>query len=219
MLKVVIFDSGWGGELFADFLEEELVILEVIRVIDWRNAPYHEKSSAEVCQLTEMALMPYLEKVDVIVLASNEVSAVALDYLKKKYPKQKFVGFGWEALGNGRADRVLVLGTDLVFRSESYQEAKRRCQKVDFYEKSLESWPQLIDDGEMTEEMIARDVAEEVKLKPDVVMLGCAHFVDVKSSLEKVFGWQTQVVDDYQPLMRALCSALGLLGGDGRRRR
>ena len=38
MLKVVIFDSGYGGEFFADKLEEEVPVIEVVRVIDWRNA-------------------------------------------------------------------------------------------------------------------------------------------------------------------------------------
>ena len=38
MLKIVVLDSGFGGELFADKLNDQLSIVEVIRVIDWRNA-------------------------------------------------------------------------------------------------------------------------------------------------------------------------------------
>ena len=38
MIKVLIFDSGYGGELFADWLNEEMPILDIIRIIDWRNA-------------------------------------------------------------------------------------------------------------------------------------------------------------------------------------
>ena len=38
MLKVVVFDSGFGGELFADYFEEEMPVVEIVRVIDWRNA-------------------------------------------------------------------------------------------------------------------------------------------------------------------------------------
>ena len=38
MLKIVVFDSGFGGELFADRLESEIPVVEVIRVIDWRSA-------------------------------------------------------------------------------------------------------------------------------------------------------------------------------------
>ncbi len=44
MLRIVVFfDSGWGGELVARYLEQELEIVEVIRVIDWGHAPYSEK--------------------------------------------------------------------------------------------------------------------------------------------------------------------------------
>ena len=47
MLKIVIFDGGFGGELFADQLEAELDVVEVIRVIDWRNAEKILKSRRE----------------------------------------------------------------------------------------------------------------------------------------------------------------------------
>ena len=38
MKKIVVFDCTYGGELFADQLEQEYPIVEVIRVIDWRNS-------------------------------------------------------------------------------------------------------------------------------------------------------------------------------------
>ena len=34
MLKIVVFDGGYGGEFFADKLKEELPVVEIIRVID-----------------------------------------------------------------------------------------------------------------------------------------------------------------------------------------
>ncbi len=37
--KVVVFDCGIGGELFADYIENELAIIDVVRVIDWRHSP------------------------------------------------------------------------------------------------------------------------------------------------------------------------------------
>ena len=50
MLKIVVFDSGFGGELFADIIEEELPVVEVIRVIDWRNAKELQNNPRKSCR-------------------------------------------------------------------------------------------------------------------------------------------------------------------------
>lgn len=38
MLKIVVFDSGYGGELLADYLEDALPVIDIVRAIDWREA-------------------------------------------------------------------------------------------------------------------------------------------------------------------------------------
>ena len=92
MLKIVVFDSGWGGEVVADYIEEEISILEVIRVIDWRNAPYAGKSTAEILQHIENALRPYWGRVQAIVLAGFIPSLVA-DILQSRHPDTRLVSF------------------------------------------------------------------------------------------------------------------------------
>ena len=74
--------------------------------------------------------MPHLEKVDVIVLASNEVSAVALD-VEEKYPAE-ICGFWLEALGNGRADRVLRWGRIWCFGRKVNKKQKGGVKKWNY---------------------------------------------------------------------------------------
>ena len=38
MLKIAVFDGGYGGDFFAEWLKEEIPVVEIDRVIDWRNA-------------------------------------------------------------------------------------------------------------------------------------------------------------------------------------
>ena len=38
MLRVVVYGRGRGGEAVAEYLEEELGVVEVVRVIDWSPA-------------------------------------------------------------------------------------------------------------------------------------------------------------------------------------
>ena len=66
MKKIVIFDSGFGGELFADYVEKEVPIVEVIRVIDWRNLDVITKNPKEARSVTEKAISPYIGHSDLV---------------------------------------------------------------------------------------------------------------------------------------------------------
>lgn len=98
MLKVVVFDSGYGGELFADYLQENLPILQVVRVIDWRNSSIINTKYKEARKITESALLPYINKVDLIIFANHLLSVTSLKYFKRKYPYQKFIGIEFPRL-------------------------------------------------------------------------------------------------------------------------
>ena len=54
MTKIAVFGCGWGGELFADYLEKELAIAEVVRLHDYPHAPYGTLTWLEICELTEL---------------------------------------------------------------------------------------------------------------------------------------------------------------------
>ena len=89
MAKIAVFDSGWEGDNCADFISSELGIFQVDRIIDWKNFPYSYRKSTKIRELTKNALKPYIGRYEVIVLGSNIVTLHALEYLQKKFPKQK----------------------------------------------------------------------------------------------------------------------------------
>lgn len=222
MLKVVVFDSGWGGELFADYLERELPILEVIREIDWRHAPYEGRSSEELCRLTEGAIKKYIGRVELIVLAGQAVSVLAIEYLRKKFPEQKIIGFGLrleETLEKIKEQRVIYLATSNILNSEEYKKAKLRFKNREFLEPDCTGWSKLIDDGELTEEKVVDKLSNLINDGVQVIVLGCTTFVDFKEKLEERFGWRVRVVDDFGLMVKDVCKVLRIRGGDGRRRK
>ena len=81
---VVVFDCGWGGEIIGDFIAEEIPF-RVEKVIDYKNAQYGEKDFEEMKELVEQALLKYIGKVRVIVLADAVMALELMDYLQKKY--------------------------------------------------------------------------------------------------------------------------------------
>lgn len=127
MLKIVVFDGGCGGEIVADYLTEELGVVEVIRVIERRSSFYEKQTRAELNLLVEQRLKSYIGEVDVIVLGGYVVS-LALGYLQAKYPTQKFVGVGvnyYRILRSAAYPaRITVLMNEALLKSDFCEELR-----------------------------------------------------------------------------------------------
>ena len=213
MLKIAVFDSGWGGDIVAQDLEENLAVVEVIRVIDWRNAPYASKSRRKICRLTELALKPYIGKVDVIVIASFEAQC-AVRYLKARFPLQKFVTMCWphEWLSGERQHTIMILTGEKVKHSWEYYLWRRQFKGKKLIEPVCDHWTPLIDEGVMTRKILQRELAPYRDAKIDTIVLGNTHFWDLQEEIEQAVGWQATVVDPRQHLIEQVGAVLHLEG-------
>lgn len=168
MLKVVVFDGGWGGELVADYLEAELNIVEVVRVIDWRGN-YSEKTDNELYENIEPILRDYVGKCDLIVLGGHTVSRV-LTRLRKRYPRQLFAGMNENIkknvrLGTRMFRRVTVLTSRAIRECGLEQDLTRQfpAAKVSFVD--CEDWEELIDNNIMTKDLLYARLKKDFKLR------------------------------------------------------
>lgn len=221
MLKVVVMDSGWGGEMVANYIEEELAILEVIRVIDWRNAPYAGKSRMEILRCIETALRPYLGRADAVVLAGFMPSLV-VDALRRRHPGVKFVDFNLDKLRitGVPVKKVMILADSRLREMAEYKELRWRAWlwTTEIMEPDCDAWRRMIDEGEMNKEFLRRELAPYLEgERVDVLLVANTHFWDIKRELVEILKWQVRVVDYRQGILRELCKALRLRGVDGRR--
>jgi len=209
-MKIVVFDSGYGGEFIADFLEEELP-MEVERVIDFKNAPYEDKKEVEIRELVERALQDYIGRATVIVLAEAGVTLAAQQYLEGKYPNQKFVGYGrnLEEILQKVKDLV-VLTTGETRRTERY---KMLVKGRELAQPECRNWARLIDDGELTKEMVQEELGE---IQAGTMAIYSTNFLDAEPMIREAVGRRVFIIDFRQPLLRDVCTALGLKGKDGR---
>ncbi|MBQ6355451.1 hypothetical protein IJJ18_03525 [Candidatus Saccharibacteria bacterium] len=212
MLKVLVFDSGWGGDLIADYLEQELPI-EVERLIDWRSGSYSEKTPGEIRLLSEMAILPHIGEADVIVLSEAATAAVALDFLKQRYPNQVFVGYGHDLaeLVRRLSQAVMILTTEGVKRSEFYQHSKVNFSGKELVEPECLGWEDHIDNGDLPEEVVSRAVGD---FRGTVVVYNPGFF-EIIPKLEKIAGQRISIIDMKRALLRDVCLALKLRGVDG----
>ena len=219
MIKIVIFDCGYGGEFFADRLEEEIPIVETIRVIDWRHAEQYLTSTKDSRVLAEEALRPYINKVDLIILANHLLSITSLKYFKRKYPKQQFVGFSLKTPDTFIQRDTIIITTKAITRTMEYHgflfRLKRKVKTI-----TVDTWPLKIDDGELTDEEISATIsefAEKKHIHPEEIILGNAQLEDIKPDLRKIFGHNLKVYSSFDDTIREACKVLHIRGAVGKK--
>ena len=214
MLKIVVLDSGFGGELFADKLRDELGIVEIIRVIDWRNADKYLHKKYEARTTAEAAMRPYLNKVDLIVVTNYYLATTSLKYFRHKYPKQKFVGISLVFPSTFIDRSTVVLTTQAMSKTIKYRRYVSKLHRH-LITMVLDEWLEKIDDGELTEDEIRNVMLEMMttkKIVPSEIILACAHFNDIKETLQKVFNNNIKIHDSFNDLYNDTCKALKIRG-------
>lgn len=218
MLKVVVFDSGYGGELFADYLQDNLPIIEIIRVIDWRNAEKILSRAKDARKVAEVALRPYIGKVDLIIFANYLLSITSLKYFRRKYKTQKFLGLQLPHHNTGRD--TLVLTTKAVAKTINYYNFifHLSCRSKTL---ALDSWPAKIDDGELTSAEISdsfRSHFSRESFRPQDIILACAQFNDIKAELKACLGGNPRFHDGFYNALIKTCKILQIRGGVGKKK-
>lgn len=168
MLKIVVFDGGWGGELVADYLAEELQTIEIERVIDWKHAPYDNKTISEIESLSEDCLRPYVGKVDLIVLGGYATS-LALEFLERQYPMQKFIGMGinyYRILkSRNYPSQVAVFVDSVLIESDLCQEMRQKLPFSTIITPDCSGWEDLINIGGMSKEALRLELCDHFHLR------------------------------------------------------
>lgn len=172
MLKIVVFDGGWGGEIISDYLENELGVMEIIREIDWKHAPYEGKSLSEICQLADNCLAKYMNKVDLIVLAGYTVT-LASDYLKNRYRDQPIVGVGvnyYRVLKSGKyPDRITAVMSQNLLNTAFCQELRQNLPYSTFAIPDSSGWEDQANSGDLSATILRTDLEAYFELRPKIV--------------------------------------------------
>ena len=221
MLKVVVFDGGYGGEFFADRLQDELPVIEIIRVIDWRNADKILKKPKAARKIAKNALRPYIGKVDLIIFAKHLLTITSLKYFERKYRSQRFIGLNLKEPDTFAKRDILIMTTKAVTKTINYYNYLLRLKR-----KSktlvLDAWPLKIDDGELT----IYEIKETVKLfllknnfNPREIVLACSQFEDIKKELREIFGKNIKIHDSFNDTLYKACKILKIRGRLGKRKK
>ncbi|PLX25657.1 glutamate racemase [Candidatus Parcubacteria bacterium] len=218
-----VFDSGYGGLTIFKYIEESLPDYDYIYLGDNARAPYGDHSQEIIYQYTKQAVdYLFAQGCDLIILACNTASAMALrkiqqKYLPKYYPGKKVLGVIRplaEAVGQiSNSSIIAVMGTNSTVESGTYinefadisksiKVVQQACPLlVPIIEESREDHPET--------ELILKGYIEPLKKQnPDIVVLGCTHYGFLEGKIKKQFGKQTQVLNSGEVVAQKLSEYL-----------
>ena len=213
MLKVVVFDNGYGGEFFADILKEELPVVEIIRVIDWRHAEAIQENPRKARKLAEVALKPYIGKVDLIIFANFLIGITSVHYFSRRYKNQRFIGLQLKRPDNASQKDVIILTTKAITKTIGYYNyllhSHRKTKTI-----ILDTWPAKIDDGELTKAEIEQALKPQIKDRSGSkeIVIACSQFYDLKPELRDLFGHNLKIYDGFNDTIREVCKILKVRG-------
>lgn len=217
---VGVFDSGVGGISVLRSLVAELPHEDFRFFGDSANAPYGEKTEAQVLDLSRAIVERFLaDGAKAIVIACNTATSASAATLRAAHPDVPIVGIEPALKPAARAlphGRILVMATEVTLRLDKYHELARawggECEVISVPCPGLAA---RIERGKLNApdltEMI-RGFVGEYAGSVDAVVLGCTHYPFVRSQIAKVLGRNVRFFDGGAGTARQLRARLDAEG-------
>jgi glutamate racemase len=221
-----IFDSGVGGLTVHKEILARLPSLDTIYLGDTARVPYGTKSPEVVTQYSLRNARFLVERrIDLLVVACNTASAVALPALRAAFPIPVLgvVEPGARAAARAsRSGRIGVIGTASTIASGAYQRAldafrpggevlARACPL--FVPLAEEGWTDP--DDEVVRAAARRYLAPFVRAGVDTLVLGCTHYPLLKAAIGRELPGVT-LVDSAEAIAGEVAERLGSQAGPAR---
>lgn len=208
-MKLGVFDSGIGGEAVAVALQNEFPAAEIIVVNDHKNVPYGDKTPEDIISLTTAAIQPLLQvECDVIILACNTATALAISTLRQRYPNQKIIGIEpmiKTAAALTKTSVIAVCATPATLNSARYEGLIQKYgAHLSIIEPDCSSWAYLIEHNQINEQEIKQIIDDACRESADVIVLGCTHYHWIKELIIKLVNGRAEVVEPSEAIGRRI---------------
>lgn len=206
-MKLGVFDSGIGGEAVAAALQVTFPSAEIMTVNDHANVPYGDKSKGEIIILTDKAIQPLLaENCDVIILACNTATAIAIEQLRKWYPTQKFIGIEpmiKTAASLTKTKTIAVCATRATLDSQRYADlVKQYGSDLTIIEPDCSQWAYWIENSQLNHAHVSRVINYLCDHGADVIVLGCTHYHWIKNDIVALTKNRATVIEPSEAIGR-----------------
>ena len=197
-----IFDSGIGGTSIWAAIHQLLPNEKTIYLADSKNAPYGQKSKAEIVDLS-MKNTDLLLNMDckLIVVACNTATTNAIQELRAKY-SIPFIGIEpaiKPAATNSKTQTIGILATQGTLNSELFHKTTEKFHDTKIIEQVGHGLVQLIESGninspEMTQ-LLHSYLDPMIEANIDYLVLGCSHYPYLIPQIKKILPDNIQIID------------------------
>ncbi len=197
-LRIGVFDSGLGGLTVVKAFEDIIKGAELFYIADTLNAPYGEKTSAQILQYSLDITKYFLDthQIDALIVACNTATSAAIQTLRENYPELMIIGTEpgiKPAIEQTDTGKVGVLATPATLQGDKYQQLASSVsadKEVILFEQACPGLVEQIEKGEaqssQTEEMLEKWLKPMREDGVDTIVLGCTHYPLVSKTIEKV---------------------------------
>ncbi|MBX3618367.1 MAG: glutamate racemase [Rhizobacter sp.] len=208
---VGVFDSGVGGLSVLKALHQQLAHADLLYVADSAHAPYGERSDDYITTRTHRIASHLLaEGADLLVIACNTATAVAVAGLRERWPGLPIVAVEpgiKPAVTLTRNGRIGVMATPATLRSDKFRQLLTAHGAG--IEVVLQPCPGLagqIEHGNPEAPALLALVDEFSqplkRAKVDTVVLGCTHYPFIRLQIQRAFGDGVVLVDTAEAVAR-----------------
>ena len=199
---IAVFDSGVGGISVLRELVKQMPDENYLYFGDSANAPYGDKPTAQVRELTLIAADMLLDRgTKALVVACNTATAAAINQLRQTYPDTIIIGI--EPALKVAADRfptgrIGVMATQVTLREEKFAHQLERFPDVSIDLIPAPGLVELIEQGQAdspeTQTLLQTVLAPYIG-KLDALVLGCTHYPFAKKAISRILGDRTILLD------------------------
>ena len=197
-MKIGVFDSGVGGQSFANAISEALPELDILVREDSKNLPYGNKTSGQLLALVTPLLQDMIEQgCEVIVVACNTVSTKIITELRAlcNVPLVAVEPMIKPAAALTHSKIIAVCATPGTLASERYDWLKQTyAADITVLEPDCSRWSAMIEANQVDMQHITDSITAVLDQGADVVVLGCTHYHWIEQEIQELCGDRAQVV-------------------------
>lgn len=205
-----IFDSGVGGSSIWQEIHKLLPFENTIYLADSKNAPYGNKSEAEITDLSIKNTEKLLEQdCKIIVVACNTATTNAIETLRENY-KIPIIGIEpaiKPAALQTNSKSIGILATKGTLSSALFSRTTQAFTKdISVVEIIGEGLVPLIEAGKLdSPEMITllkKHTKPMIDAEIDFLVLGCSHYPYLIPQLRKILPENVKIIDSGEAVAR-----------------
>lgn len=200
-MSIGVFDSGLGGLTIVKEIFKRLPGYKVVYFGDTARLPYGNKSKETVQRYSFENIQFLIQNgAKIIIIACNTSSALALDYLKRKFKKLAIFGVVQPAVERAlaRGGSIGVIGTRGTVESKVFPKLLK-APKIKVFQIACPLFVPLVEEGwtghSITQKIVNKYLKPLQRKKINTLILACTHYPYLKKHIRRLMGKKVFLID------------------------